>query len=314
MKKSDIDVLIVTYNSKAFIGTCIDSLLGSEGMHIRITVIDNASTDGTAEQVEKRYPSVKVLKNLKNMGYACAVNKGVASVAGDFFIIANADVVFHRDTVCQMVEHLIIHRDVGVVGAQQVFPDGKWQRSYGNVPGIVDSVKNLIGITTLHNWVRRFAWPRRIDTYPKEVGYIDGAAMAIRKEAYEFVGGFDENFFFYGEEADFCFRLKKSGWRVVFLPSSLLTHIRGGSSRRADPSSEKYLQLHVNSKLLLFKKHYPQWQFHLYIQLEKIHAQKLALIYRLIGFLLPESKRGYVSNRVIEYNLLSKIWSKQLTR
>jgi len=314
MRKSEINIVVITYNSRVFIKDCLDSLLSSDRVYCRITVMDNASTDGTAEIVKEKYQSVKLLRNMRNTGYACAVNKGVASIAGDFFIVTNADVVFHRDAIRQMVEYLMVHRDVGVVGAQQVFSDGKWQRSYGNVPGIVDSVKNLIGITTLHNWVRRFAWPRRIDAYPKEVGYIDGAAMTIRKESYESVKGFDENFFFYGEEADFCFRLKRSGWKVVFLPSARIIHVRGGSSTKVDASMEKYLQLYVNSKLLLFKKHYPQWQFHLYIQLEKIHAQKLALIYRLIGFLLPESKRGYVSNRVIEYNLLSKIWSEQLTR
>lgn len=312
MKKSDINILIITYNSRAFIGACIDSLFSSKDVYSKITVVDNASTDGTAELIKEKYPSVKVLKNMENTGYACAVNKGVASVDGDFFIVANADVIFHRDTVCQMVEYLMMHPDVGVVGVQQVFPDGKWQRSYGNVPGIVDSIKNLIGITTLHNWVRRFAWPRRIDSYPKEVGYIDGAAMAIRKEAYESVKGFDESFFFYGEEADFCFRLRKAGWKVIFLPTTILTHIRGGSSRRADTDTEKYLQLHVNSKLLFLKKHYQRWQLYFYIQMEKIHIQKLAIIYQLIKYLLPKSKRNYVCSKIMEYNLLAKIWNKQL--
>ena len=312
MEKTNIDVIIITYNSKPFISACIDSLLSSHNVCSRITVVDNASTDGTVELIEEKYPSVKVLGSTENMGYAWAVNKGVASADGDFFLVANADVVFHSDTICQLVEYLMTHRDVGVVGPQQVFPDGKWQRSYGNVPGIGDSVRNLVGITSFHNWVRRSAWPRRIDRYPKEVGYIDGAAMAIRKKAYRFAGGFDENFFFYGEEADFCFRLRKSGWRVVFLPSALLTHIRGGSSRRADAKTEKYLRLHVNSKLILFEKHYPRWQLHLYAQLERMHARKMALACQVIGYLAPKPKRDYVLNLVVQFDLLARTWNERL--
>lgn len=312
MKKSDMNVLIVTYNSRAFIETCIDSLFNSEEVSIKITVIDNASTDGTVELIEEKYPSVKILKNIENMGYAYAVNKGVASAAGDFFVVANADVVFHRDTVYQIVEYLITHRDVGAVGTQQVFPDGKWQRSYGNVPGIVDSIKNLTGITSIHNWVRRLTWPRKIDSCPKEVGYIDGAAMAIRKEAYDSVKGFDEKFFFYGEEADFCFRLKKSGWKVVFLPAALLTHIRGGSTIKVGTCNEKYLRLHVNSKLLLVKKRYRRWQIQLYILLEKIHAKKMEFVYQVIRRLASNSKKGNLFNIAMSFNLLSRIWGEQL--
>jgi len=313
MKKTEIAVLIITYNSKAFIEDCIDSLLNSEDRHIRITVIDNASTDGTPELVGDKYPSVMVLRNPENIGYAGAVNRGLANSKGDFFVVANADVVFCNGAVHQMVDYLASHHNAGVVGAQQVFPDGRWQRSYGGVPGIWDSARNLVGITSLHNWIRRLAWPGSID-HPKEVGYIDGAAMAIRKEAYQSVGGFDEDFFFYAEEADFCFRLKKSGWGIIFLPSARITHIRGGSSVRADIVTEKYLRLHVDSKLLLFKKHYPRRQLYLYIQMERAHAKKLALIYKSVGYFSSKAKRNYVLRLASESSLLANIWGEQLAR
>ena len=313
MNRHDVDVVIVTYNSGAFVEACLDSLLDSNGVSNEITVVDNASTDNTAELIEEEYPSVRVVRNAENVGYARAVNKGIASADGSAFtIIANADVVFHNDTARQMVEYLMTHRDVGVVGPQQVFPNGKWQRSYGNVPGIRDSIKNVMGITSFHNWIRRSAWPQRIDRHPQETGYIDGAAMAMRKEAYESVGGFDERFFFYGEEADFCFRLRKSGWRVVFLPSASLIHLRGGSSRRLDASTEKYLRLHVDSKLLLFDKHYARWQLRYYVRLEKMHAQKLTLVYHVIRYLSSKPKSDHALRLAMEHSFLARVWNEKL--
>jgi len=314
VRKSNVDVLIITYNSKEFIEACIDSLLSSEGTDIRITVVDNASTDGTVEVIEQKYPSVEVVRNVENIGYARAVNKGVKNVKGDFFIIANADVVFHFDAASQMIAYLTTHSDVGVVGVQQVFPDGRWQRSYGDMLGIWSSTKNLAGITSFHNWIRRLTWPRSIDKFPKEVGYIDGAVMAIRKTAYNFVGGFDESFFFYGEETDFCFRLRKSGWKVVFLPLSHIIHIRGGSSTKVDTVTDKYLRLQVNSKLLLVRKHYPQWQVPLYMLIERMHANKLKLIHQVIRWFAPKSKREHLSNRIMTFNQLVKIWGEHPDR
>ena len=312
MEEFDIDVIIITYNSKPFVSACIDSLLSSRNVCSRITVVDNASTDGTVELIEEEYPSVRVLGNTENMGYAQAVNKGVTNVDGDFFIVANADVVFNIDAAREMVEHLAAHHDVGVVGPQQVFPDGRWQRSYGNTLGIWGSIKNVVGITSFHNWTRRLAWPREIDKCPKKVGYIDGAVMAIRRMAFESVGGFDESFFFYGEEADFCLRLSRSGWKVVFLPSARIIHARGGSSTKVDTTADKYLRLQVNSKLHLVRKRYRQWQLYLFIQLERINAKNLALVYRIINWFSPRSKSAYLLNMATRFDLLAEIWREHL--
>jgi GT2 family glycosyltransferase len=312
MRKYYVNVIIITYHSKTIIEKCIDSLVASEGAKVSITVVDNASKDGTDALVEQKYPFVTLLRNRKNVGYSQAINKGVRNTNSDFVIIANADVVFDCDAVHKLIRYLNRNPEVGVVGAQQVFPDGKWQRSYGNVPGIIDSVKNLVGITTLHNLIRRFAWPRKIDKYPKNVGYIDGAAMAIRKEAYESVGGFDENFFFYGEEADFCFRLRKSGWGVVFLPLTHIIHIRGGSSTKVEKLTDKYSKLQVDSKLVFVRKHYLRRQRQIYIIIEMIHAKKMAYIYKFIKRFAPKNKREYLSGMALSFDCLAQIWCKHL--
>ncbi len=196
MKKTDTHVLIVTYNSKTFIKDCINSLLGSDNAQITISVIDNSSTDGTVDFIEQNYPSVRVLKNTENLGYAIAINNGFEGTAEEFLIIANADVIFERDSISKLTTYLAEHPNVGIVGPQQVFPNNKWQRSYGNVPGFSDSIKNLIGITTVQNMLRRCLWPLKIDSRPRKVGYIDGAVMAVRRKAYDDIGDCDSNVFF----------------------------------------------------------------------------------------------------------------------
>lgn len=312
MKDYCVDVVIITYNSKATIEECIDSLLASEGAKISITVIDNDSKDGTDVLVEQKYPSVTLLRSRKNMGYSRAVNRGVRNVNSDFVIIANADVVFDHDTVHKLTGYLNRNSEAGVVGPQQVFSDDRWQRSYGNVIGIGDSIKNAIGITSFHNWTRRLAWPRRVDVHPKQVGYIDGAVMAIRKNAYDSVGGFDEDFFFYGEEADFCFRLKKAGWNVVFLPSAQIIHMRGGSSTKVERFTDKYSKLQVDSKLFFVMKHCSRRQVQPYIVIEMIHAKKMAFIYKLIRRLSPKNKREHLLNMALSFNCLAQIWRERL--
>jgi GT2 family glycosyltransferase len=310
MKKT-VEIIIITYNSKAIIGNCIDSLFSSIDMKMALTVVDNASSDGTVKFIEQQYPSVKIIKNIENMGYAKAVNIGAKSVKGEFFVISNADVVFHNTAVSQMVSYLNAHDKVGVIGVQQIFPDGRWQRSYGLVPGILDSLSNLMGITLIHNWRRRLSWPRKVDINPKQVAYIDGAVIAVRKKAFESVSGFDEDFFFYAEEADFCLRLRRNGWKSVFLPSGRITHIRGGSSTKVDSATDKYIRLQVNSKLLLVGKHYPQWQVPLYIFLEKAHAKKMKLMYQTFRLFTPASKSEHFYNMILYFNLLYKVWDEK---
>jgi len=132
--------------------------------------------------------------------------------------------------------------------------------------------------------------------------------MAIRKNAYDSVGGFDEDFFLYGEEADFCFRLKKAGWNVVFLPSAQIIHMRGGSPSKVERLTDKYSKLQVDSKLLFVRKHCSRRQVQPYIVIEMIHAKKMVFIYKIIRQFAPKNKREYLLNMALLFNCLAQIW------
>lgn len=276
-------------------------------------VVDNGSTDDTLQLITRQYPLVRLLRMSRNCGYGAALNYGVAHTNGEIVILANADVVFPIGSISEMRAYLTAHQKVGVVGPQQVFPDGAWQRSYGDLPGVKNTLLILSGIGSLHTNLRRLVWPRRVDRHPKNVEYIDGAVMVIRKSAFNTISGFDEAFFFYGEDADFCLRLEKLGWRVVFLPSVVVTHLRGGSSTRVDAMLTTALKLHISSKRLFMKKHRPRWQHGIYYRLERLHAQKMVALHRLVAYVCPYPRKERLLRRVAEFTALSQLWRRELS-
>jgi N-acetylglucosaminyl-diphospho-decaprenol L-rhamnosyltransferase len=298
-------VVVVTFNSQQFIGACLESITKGGGQPI---VVDSGSTDDTLQIITRHYPFVRLLRTVRNKGYGAALNFAVADTTAEILILANADVVFPPDSISALRAYLIANPKVGVVGPQLVFPDGSWQRSYGTLPGVKDGLLNLSGIGSLHSIFRRLIWPRKVDHHPKSVGYIDGAVMAVRRVAFDSIGGFDEEFFFYGEDADFCFRLGRLGWKTDFLPPVIVTHWRGGSSSRIDSMSAAVSKLHVAGKRLFLKKHRPHWQHGIYSLLERTHARKMALIHRLIASVCSSTQKEQVLRRVAEFSALSQLW------
>lgn len=313
LTKDYIDIIIISYNTCMLTIQCIKSIYKSSGkFHISITVVDNASTDKTILELKSHYPEVKIIANRKNLGYSAAVNIGIKSTTSNIVIVSNSDVEFQADSIDTLVEYLETHPEVGVTGPQQVFPNGRWQRSYGNIVGIRDSIKNTIGITTIHNWVRRIVWPRLIDIRPKQVGYIDGAVIALKKKAYISIGEFDENFFFYGEEMDFCFRLRKGGWKVVFLPFAQVIHIRGGSSKIDHDYIDRYFSMLAESKLLFLRKYSSHFSLKLFIIIEMIHAKKMAIFYKFINNYVKRTERGNSSSLSYYFDRQFHLWYDKL--
>src|SRR5215470_13335829 len=189
MNQSDhIEVVIVTHNSARHIGPCVGSIVAAGALAV---IVDNRSTDDTLEIVRSRCPGAKIIATGENLGCGRALNVGFKETSGDFVILSNPDVVFLDNSISLMTEFLRKNRKVGVTGPQQMFPDRSWQRSYGDLPGIWSGIKDTVGITTLRNRARRILWPWRIDRKPKEVPYVDGAVLAVRREAFLEIGGFD---------------------------------------------------------------------------------------------------------------------------
>lgn len=315
MSSSDyISVIIITYNSGKYIRRCIESLCGQKMINdIELIVVDNGSQDDTLKIIEKEIDrDIEVIMNEKNVGYSGAINTGKRATNARLLVISNADVEFQSDTLNMLVNYMYQHPDIGVSGPQQVFPDGRWQRSYGDVPGLLCSIKNILGITSARHFLRALTWPWfRWDRKPRQVGYIDGAVMAIRREAFEDVGGFDENFFFYGEDADFCMRLRRAGWGVIFLPEARVIHVRGGSSTKVCPDN-RFLRFQVQSNVLFLRKHYPEWKVRLVLVLQLGYCRLRKFTSYLLSFLPSKRVREFFRSREEVFSVLSVLWAEQL--
>lgn len=308
MRSEFIEVVVVTRNSAGHIGACVDSIVAGGGLPI---IVDNGSIDDTLEIVRSRSREARIIATGENPGYGMAMNRGFQETKGECVILSNPDVVFLRDSIRQMTEFLAKNPRVGITGPQQMFPNRSWQRSYGDLPGIWSGVKDAVGITTLHNGARRFCWPRRMDRKPKEVPYVDGAVLAVRRQAYLRAGGFDKDFFLSADDGDLCARLKKAGWGVVFFPEAQVIHIRGGDTTKKD-TSDRYVRFHVASHFLLASKHLPVWQARLFMWLERMQFRRLALTYRILRVLLwgPSVSRAEENIRMFE--VYSKVIEEHL--
>ena len=298
------EVVVVTRNSVGHIGPCIDSIVAAGAVPI---VVDNGSRDGTLEVVRSHCPEAKIIATGENLGYGKAMNLGFRETVGDFVILSNPDVVFLEGSIPRMLEFLEKNPRIGITGPQQMYPDRSWQRSYGDLPGIWSGLKDATGVTTLQHRLRHILWPRRIDRKPKDVPYVDGAVLAVRRDAFVGAKGFDEAFFFYADESDLCARLRKAGWRIVFFPAAQVIHIRGADSAKTD-LSEQFVRFQVTSQYLLATRHLPDWKVRAYARLQVTHFQRLGMMARL-----AQGVRGSDSNlqgKIRMFDALVQIWKQ----
>jgi len=298
-----IEAVVVTHNSEGHIAACLDSLRAEGAVPI---VVDNDSTDSTVRLVREQYPGVKTVTSSGNRGYGTSVNAGFRETQGEFVLLSNSDVVYPGRSLNGLVEFLNNNPDVGVVGVQQIFPSGKWQRSYGDLPGLWSGFKAAVGITTFQRAFRAWLWPRRIDRKQKDVPYVDGAILLVRREAFEELGGFDESFFRYGDESDLCARMHKAGWRTVFCPQAQVVHVRGGDSTQIVPL--ELFQNMVEAEIRVARRYLSPWQATAYCWFKQREYQRLSLMYRVLSLFAPRNTTGGIRQRGASTRDMANVW------
>ncbi|HEY3383391.1 MAG TPA: glycosyltransferase family 2 protein [Vicinamibacterales bacterium] len=232
-----VSIVIVNYKSYAELEACLASLTSDGKLGAEVVVIDHASSEPDLERVRARYPRIRLFATDRNPGFSAGVNAGARVAKGRHLLILNPDTVIQPGSVQQMVDYLEMHADTAVVGARVQTPGGTVQRSARRFPTMLTG---LAGRTSLITRI----WPdnplSRHDLLadastagPIDVDWVAGTCMAVNAHAFETIGGMDEQFFLYWEDADLCKRLKEAGWRVVYLPSAVVTHGIGRSRRHA---------------------------------------------------------------------------------
>lgn len=233
---SGIIVVVVTYNSKEDIGACLQAVQGCPvGVTVNTVVVDNASTDGTAEIVAREFPEVQLIRNDKNQYYAAANNQGAAIGAEEYILLLNPDVQLGENTLYELVDYLKRNPEVAAVAPKLFFPDGRVQHSVRRFPTYSILWLEISGLCRL--------FPRRAKTSgwrmdlqqvnsPLEVDQPMASCFLVRRSVWESLQGFDERFPMFFNDVDFCYRLKTSGGRIVYLPKVTALH-RGGASTRS---------------------------------------------------------------------------------
>jgi len=241
---SDLSIVIVTWNCREVL---LDSLQSIEReVHSRrddgrieteTLVVDNGSEDGSVEAVRERFPWAEVIALPENIGFAAGNNVGLRRAKGRHAVLLNSDTVVLRDGLERCVRYLDRHPDVGVVGPQLLNPDGSKQNCIHNYPGFATE---LFPKGLLERFLpERYPSKRFEHAAPIDVEAVLGACLFVRREVLESVGLMPEDYFFFLEETDWCFRISHAGWRIVHIPDARIVHIFGASTKKKVPAETR---------------------------------------------------------------------------
>ena len=285
----DLSIIIVSWNVRELLRGCLASLTTDDRRlttaesssvvrrpsSVEIIVIDNASSDGSAAMVAAEFPQVRLIANADNRGFTGGNNQGIAVAQGRYVFFLNPDTVVMGDALATMVAYMEAHPDVGVIGPQLRYGDGSLQSSRRRFPTFRSA---LFESTPLawhwpdNPWARRYRMEDQgsgirsqgtgdrgqdevgadsLGLAGEEVDWLVGAALLTRRNVLDQVGVFDEGYFMYSEELDWCRRVKTAGWRVVYLPSAQIIHYEGKSSEQVVAARHIRFQ---TSKVRYFRK------------------------------------------------------------
>lgn len=267
----DVSIIIVSYNTAELIADCLNSIKSSsQKLKIETFVVDNNSIDDTVSSIEKNYPWVKLMKNKSNVGFSKANNQALKKATGKYFLILNPDTKLSNDTLSKMFEFLETKKDITVATCRVELPNGNLDR---------DCRRRFPtpwrAFTYFSKLSKLFPRSKTFDSY--QMGYVSqkiehevdscvGAFMFVRSSAVKKVGYFDEDFFFYGEDLDWCWRFKEARFKIVYTPITKIIHYKGAASgmktssanvtKASKESKKRALYESVHAMEIFYKKHY----------------------------------------------------------
>jgi GT2 family glycosyltransferase len=255
-----VSVIIVSWNAREYLMQCLASLSAEEDrLPMEIIVVDNASSDGSADEVAACYPDVRLIRNTENLGFAKANNMAVSVCTGKYLCFVNSDVKVLPHCVSRLVSFCEENPDVAIAGPRVIGADGKLQRSCLGFPTIWNTFCRALALDELFPRTRAFTghklyhWPQES---LKSVDVLTGCFWLVRREALTQVGLLDEEFFMYAEDMDWCKRFWAKGWKVFFVPSAEAIHYGGASSSNAPVRF--YLEMQ-RANLQYWKKHHSRF-------------------------------------------------------
>ena len=275
-----LSIIIVSYNVKAYLEKCLLSVQKAlVGISHELFVIDNASTDGSAALVKERFPDVTLIENPENIGFARAINCALKKAEGEYIALLNPDTLVQKDTFTLLLEAFEQNPEAGMIGCKILNEDGSLQVSCRrSLPTPWVAFTRMTGLSTIFPKSRLFARYNLTYLDPdsiEEVDAISGSFMTVRKKTLDTIGYLDERFFMYGEDLDWCFRIKQAGWKILYYPKTSIIHYKGKS---ADERQWSQIKLFYKAMALFAEKHFRSYSALTPLWLMKAAIWKMAVL------------------------------------
>lgn len=290
METLDLSIVIINFNTKKLVSELVSSIYKkTKKINFEVIIVDNASSDGSLSVLRKlaKKSNLDFIENSNNLGFAAGNNIGIKKAKGRYILLLNSDVLITSNSLGDMVNWMDEHADVGISTCMLKNKDGSIQGTGGFFPNLsrVFSWMIIQDFPFVDNFIKPFhpmkeKSPTKANSFyekPRELDWVTGAFFLMRNEVIVNVGDLDEKYFMYTEETDFCFRAKKKGWKVWYVPQFSVIHYGGASGTREFSVLSEY-----KSIKRFYKKHYPSWQFPVLRLLLKIGALGRIILFAII--------------------------------
>jgi GT2 family glycosyltransferase len=285
----DLSIIIVSFNTKEVTLACLNSIVkNTQGIKYEIIVIDNNSIDGSVEALKKLpNKALRVVENKKNLGFAAANNQGIKAAHGRYLLFLNSDTLIKDDLFREMVAWLDREPEIGIATCALHNKDGSLQGTGGYFPTLlrVFSWMTIEDIPFIDKLIKSFhplhskSLFRNEHFYKRKrhLDWLTGAFLLVRRQVTDDIGGWDEQYFMYAEDTDFCFRAKKKGWQIFYNPQWSITHLGGASG-----TAEFSILSEIKGLKRFYKKFYPEWQYPILRFLFKLGSLGRMLIFGIL--------------------------------
>ncbi|MBI3048784.1 MAG: glycosyltransferase family 2 protein [Acidobacteria bacterium] len=254
-----LSIIVVTYNSIGVIERCLEALVRHPPtVGHEVVVVDNASADETASGVRGGWPGVRVVDAGANLGFARASNLGIRQTSGELVLLLNPDTAVRAGALDALIRVIDARPDVAVIGPRLLDEHGRPELSFGSMIGPWAELRQkALVIGSQRGVPLARAYVCRLTARPREVDWVSGACLLVRRADADAVGLMDERYFLYAEDVDFCAAIRARGRTVLFTPAAEVVHLRGRSAASMPAAAETAYR---RSQLAFYAKHHPRWE------------------------------------------------------
>jgi len=293
-----LSIIIVSWNTKDLLKDCLTSIYEQDFPYeSEVWVVDNFSDDDSPLMVERYFPQVKLLNNTQNVGFARANNQAILKAQGKYILLLNPDTVLGERALIHLVEYLEKHPKVGAAGSKLLNANGSLQTSCYPAPTLFREFWRMfyldkiypIGVYSVDTWEQN---------KPRPVDVLMGASLMVKGNLLRELNGLDESYYIYTEEVDLCYRIRETGFEIHWVPTSIVTHFGGQSTRQV--ASKMFLQLY-KSKIQYFRKNYGGGSAFIYKTI-LLFASIFRALFSPVAMMFFPSRRGEYSTLVRNYS------------